>query len=268
MKLIGAWLLSSGLTLVVAAQPPSPPPAVDDVEADMVPASSFAGIVEPPPPSPAPDSPVFHWMNRMRHRNPLLCERLERLYREDPRAFHYRVRKWMEQERIRFVLGRYPTVAAAVSNLPPDERTALYSELAGPELPEPHGQGPAGGVTGPGGGRAGPPEHGMLAAARDEIRADIVNRMRSLRHKYRDAKGQAERDAVIAEARRGFEQIFEYRQQRHEQRLERIEAEIGRLKEEFERLRARRNEIIEKQVQSWLSATNEVEELAPPMEPF
>lgn len=265
MRTLSVIILAMGLSWTAAAQPPATEEQADERLDDAWAEQLSPERVEPPPPAMPPDSPVFHWIERLRRRNPVLCERLEKLYREDPRAFHLRVRRLMEQERIRLVLSRYPSVSAAVSNLPPEERASLYRDLAGPGMPPPpHGEGPGRGMMGR---RGGHPPHFMRGRPEGEpgeTQGPVMLRLRALREKYRATQDPAEREQITSELRNVFDQVYEARYRRHMERLERIEGEIARLKRDLESMPSRRNELIAQQIESWLSTTNDLEMDAEP----
>ena len=256
MKRFWFALVIAGCGVLLYAQPPE---FELDIENSGPPErSAFEADIEPPPPAPSPDSPVFQWMHRLRKRNPVLCKRLEKLYEDDPIAFHLRVRRLMEQERIHFVLQRYPPVLEAVNKLSAEERANFYRDIASPVLPPPPGNRPLrGGAFGSPSERPLPPiQERPFLYKWARAHTDLFKRMTDIRRRYQGASSVEEKQAIKAEAKAVLEEIHSVRRTRHMERIAHIEAELSRVKSELETNLARQSKLLEQQLSIWLEGTN------------
>lgn len=195
-----------------------------------------ATVVAQPPPhargpstlfrdKPEPSSPARQWMLELSENDPAEYERLQRLRRENPRAFRETMREQLENSAMERLEKNRPAVYAALIQLSPEDRSWVLERMAG------HGRHP--------------PENG-----RDHNR--LKTGSRELIRDYRDAENDSERAAIRARLSEELGRLYDRRLEERRDQLENIQARIRDMEAAVAEGEQNREAFIQERLSMWL----------------
>lgn len=183
---------------------------------------------EPPPPGPPPHQPPEHemvhrWMNQLRRQSPEEFERLEELRINDPQAFHDEIRQRVHSRRMRKRFGAHSEMAEQFMELPPDERHKLARELFRME-------------------------RGDQPPLEDAYRS----KLESLVETYQNTLDETERETLLQEIKSTMNTWFDLHTEQRKKTLSDLQSKINRLEARLEKRQARKDQIIDEQLDKLL----------------
>jgi hypothetical protein len=187
------------------------------------------GYQDAPFQGPPGRRPVERWLERLRQGNPQEFERLQKLRRDDPPAFHQEMINRLDQEQFQMRLRDVPKVHDFLMNLPPEERRAALERLRGL-------------------GEDGEPIFQRPGARPDPEMQPLEEELRRLSGEYREAPS-ARQEQIRSELRLNLNKLFDIRNRQQQQRVADFEQRLTSLRQAMEKRQELREQIIERRLQ-------------------
>ncbi len=235
-------------------EPPDPPPEFMPHEEDMRPhpppqGNEFGdqrqrGRRGPPHGGGPGRSAVEQWLRHVQEENPEEFAKMERLRREDPRAFHELLKSRLQQRWLSEALRDYPVIHDAYMAMTPAEQSEFAKKLYQPGMKyHKVGQRTKG---------RGSKDRQRSSKNREQKRSPKVQKAEretlKLAKAYKKASSDEEKAELKVKLKAELERAFDLRGIERRKRVDTMDAQLSNLREKVEMREAKREQIIERRL--------------------
>ena len=186
-------------------------------------------LPEPPPPEecdelppPPPDSRyIYRLMEHMQNENPAEYERMGKLRKDDPVAFHCELREMLMARRAQHFSQQNENLTSYFSTLPPEEQEHVLKELMGVQR-----------------------RHGKHRPRHDKRDVRMMKQIKSLLNQYTSAETDENRAALKTEIMELLGKEFDRRSTERQQDVDRMQQQVEALQKKLNTRTTHRDAII------------------------